>query len=385
VDALRQRVADPRLPGTPTLIPLLARLKSGLDHALEGELAKLPPHERREQQRRQIQLLHWPLANLLLALAVLETLRVAVMAFEQVRPALAWQGALAVGLLVLAIIYRRLISLRRRVWLGFGFMILLLACLLVPVQSWQGAPLLSLAGFLLLPAASLPLLVRPRAAWTALLMGTGAMLAVLWLMVDAPIADKRTFAFYFLVSVTAGLVLRRARANLATRLDREVETLWQRAVSDPLTGLLNRHGWMNLAGTAMRDAVVAGRQPAVLFIDVDHFKRTNDAHGHLAGDELLRQLGQLIGARIGASEFAARLGGEEFACLLPDSSEAQAERFARRIAAEYRHHAASFGSTLSIGVSTYGDGDLLNDLLARADAALYEAKHRGRDQIVVAR
>lgn len=367
------------------MIPLFARLKTGLDHALEGELAKLPPHERREQQRRQIQLLHWPLANLLLALAVLESLRVAMLAIEQLRPALAWQGAAALGLLVLAVVYRNLVSLRRRVWLGSGFMLLMLASLLVPVQSWQGAPLLSLAGFLLLPAACLPLLVRPRVAWTALLVGSGAMVVVLWWMVEAPLADKRTFAFYFLVSVTAGLVLRRARANLATRLDREVETLWQRAVSDPLTGLLNRHGWMNLAGTAMRDAVVAGRQPAVLFIDVDHFKRTNDAHGHLAGDELLRQLGQLIEACIGAGQFAARLGGEEFACLLPDSSEAQAERFARRIAAEYRHHAAGFGSTLSIGVSTYGDGDLLNDLLARADAALYEAKHRGRDQIVVAR
>ena len=367
------------------LHPLLARLKTRIDHALEGDLSRLPPHQRREQQRRQIQLLHWPLANLLLALAVLESLRIAMLAIEHLRPALAWQGAAALGLLALALVYRNLVSLRRRVWMGFSFMVLLLACLLVPVQSWKGAPLLSLAGFLLLPAACLPLLVRPHVAWTALGVGGLAMVAVLWGIVEAPVADKRTFAFYFLVSVTAGLVLRRARANLATRLDREVETLWQRAVSDPLTGLLNRHGWMNLAGTAMRDAVAAGRRPAVLFIDVDHFKRTNDAHGHLAGDELLRQLGHLIQARIGPGDFAARLGGEEFACLLPDSSAAQAERFARRLAGEYRHHAAGFASTLSVGVSTYAEGDLLNDLLARADAALYEAKHRGRDQIVVAR
>ncbi|WP_146910515.1 GGDEF domain-containing protein [Arenimonas daejeonensis] len=261
---------------------------------------------------------------------------------------------------------------------------LMLACLAGPAQSWQDAPLLSLAGFLLLPTACLPLLVRPRVTWTVLVLGSLAMALLLWLGVDAPAVDKRTFVFYFLVSVCAGLVLRRARANLATRLDRQVETLWQRAVSDPLTGLLNRHGWINLATTAMNDAVVTGKQPAVLFIDVDHFKRTNDAHGHLAGDDLLRELGQLIEARIGPGEFAARLGGEEFACLLPDSSVAQAERFARRIANEYRHRAEAFGSTLSIGISTHKPGDLLNDLLARADAALYEAKHRGRDQIVVA-
>ena len=131
------------------LDPLFARLKTALDHTLEGDLAKLPPHERREQQRRQIQLLHWPLANLLLALAVLEALHVALMAFEQLRPLLVWQGAAALGLLALAAVYRNLVSLRRRVWMGFSFLALMLACLLVPVQSWQGAPLLSLREALL--------------------------------------------------------------------------------------------------------------------------------------------------------------------------------------------------------------------------------------------
>ena len=360
------------------------RLKSGFDHALEGDLAGLPPHERKEQQRRQIKMLHWPLSNLLLALALLESARLVLMAVNTATVPVVWQAAAAMGLLGLAAIYRQQVSLRRRVWLGFGFLAVMLACLLGPVQSWRGAPLLSIAGFLLLPVACLPLLVRPHVAWTAIAAGTLAVAGVLWFGVEAPAADKRTFAFYFLVSLSAGLVLRRARANLATRLDKQVESLWQRAVSDPLTGLLNRHGWMNLATTAMEDAVAAGRQPAILFIDVDHFKQTNDAHGHLAGDDLLRELGQLIEARIGPGEYAARLGGEEFACLLPDSSVPQAERFARRIANEYRQRAAAFGSTLSIGVSTHKSGDLLNDLLARADAALYEAKHRGRDQIVVA-
>jgi len=362
----------------------LRRLLTGLEIALEGDLAGLPPHERREQQRRQIQWLHWPLSNLLLVMALLESARLVLLAFDTATLPVAWQAAVALGLLALAMVYRRQTSLRRRVWLGFTFLVLMLACLAGPVQSWELAPLQSMAGFLLLPVAGLPLLVRPRVAWTMLAAGTLVMCGLLGLVVDAPLADKRTFAFYFLVSCSAGLVLRRARANLATRLNQQVESLWQRAVSDPLTGLLNRHGWLNLATAAMDEAVAAGRQPAVLFIDVDFFKRTNDAHGHQAGDELLRDLGQLIEARIGPGEFAARLGGEEFACLLPDSSVLQAERFARRIAAEYRRRAEAFGSTLSIGVSTYNPGDLLNDLLARADAALYEAKHRGRDQIVVA-
>ena len=141
---------------------------------------------------------------------------------------------------------------------------------------------------------------------------------------------------------------------------------------------------MNLAGTAMADALAAGRTPAVLFIDVDFFKRTNDKHGHLAGDDLLRALGRIIDARMGPGEYCARLGGEEFACLLPDSSAQHAERFALRLAADYRLHAKALASTLSIGIALHEDGDVLNDLLARADAALYEAKHRGRDQVVLA-
>jgi diguanylate cyclase (GGDEF)-like protein len=364
---------------------LFASFAAALHRTLEGELATLPAHARREQHRRQIALLHSALANLLLAIALLQGVYVAFAAALGLRPpGLAFASLATLALLGLALAFRLPGSSRRRAVHGLGFLGVLLAVLVEPGVQWGDASVLSLVGFLLLPLAGLPLLVRPRVAYGGLALCTLAAGLLLAAITDASSNERLAFAFYYLASVIAGLVLRRARGNLAVRLDREVEDLWQRAVKDPLTGLLNRQGWLNLATTAMQDALDAGQQPAVLFIDVDHFKRVNDSFGHQTGDDLLRELGGIIAARIESGQFAARLGGEEFACLLPRVNVHQAERFAQRLANDYSQRAQRFDSTLSIGVATYQAGDVLNDLLARADAALYEAKHRGRNQVIVA-
>ena len=366
---------------------LIAQFASSLHRAIEGELAGMAPHDRREQHRRQIQLLHVPVSNLLLAVALMGLARLAFQAVWGAQPlhALAWPLAAGAALTALALRYRHMASLRRRVMMGAVFLGLLLTSLAEPGTAWRQMPVLSLAGFLLLPVAGLPLMVRPTVAFTGLAACTAVVGLLVFSMAGISSEERLAFGFYYLLSATLGLVLRRARGNLAVHMQRQADSLWQRAVSDPLTGLLNRQGWLSVAETAMRDALESGAQPAVLFIDVDHFKRVNDGHGHQAGDQLLKELGEIIQGRMGAGDFCARLGGEEFTCLLPRSSQAQAERLAHRLAAEYRERAQRFGSTLSIGVATYGRGDLLNDLLARADAALYEAKHRGRDQVIVAR
>lgn len=366
---------------------LLSQLGTTVYRALEGEMAAMKPHDRREQHRRQIKLLHLPVSNLLLAVALVGLVRVLAQAAwgADPLPVLAWQLAAGSALTALAIHYRSMISLRRRLLVGFAFLALLLTSLAEPGTPWRQMPVMSLAGFLLLPVAGLPLLVRPRVAFIGLLGWTLVAGVLVFSLVEIPVQERVAFGFYYLLSVTAGLVLRRARGNLAVRMERQAQGLWQRAVTDPLTGLLNRQGWQGIAETAMHEAVAKGAQPAVLFIDMDHFKRVNDGHGHQAGDELLRELGGIILARMRPGDISARLGGEEFTCLLPDCSQALAEQLAEQLAADYRSRAQRYGSTLSIGVATHGRGDLLNDLLARADAALYEAKHRGRDQVIVAR
>jgi len=365
----------------------LLQIGATVHRAIEGELAAMAPHERREQHRRQIKLMHRPVSNLMLAVALVGLAGLVAEAASGANPlpVLAWHLAASSALTALAVHYRHVVSLRRRVVMGGLFLAVLLTSLAEPGTPWREMPVLSLAGFLLLPVAALPLLVRPRVAFVGLAACTAvAGVLVLW-VAEIPASERLAFAFYYALSTTLGLVLRRARGNMAVRMQRQADSLWQRAVTDPLTGLLNRQGWLSVADTAMQDAIDSGAQPAVLFIDVDHFKRVNDNHGHQAGDELLKDLGSIIEARMGPGDFCARLGGEEFTCLLPRSTQAQAERLAERLATDYRDRAQRYGSTLSIGIATYGPGDLLNDLLARADAALYEAKHRGRDRVIVAR
>ena len=133
-------------------------------------------------------------------------------------------------------------------------------------------------------------------------------------------------------------------------------------------------------------------------LDIDHFKSVNDEYGHAAGDEVLRELAQLIEGQIRATDVAARYGGEEFVILLPDTDvdagALLAERI-RRTVAEYRFVVAEnvrITITVSIGVASAspqrGDNDLKtagDALVARADVALYKAKAEGRDQVSISR
>jgi diguanylate cyclase (GGDEF)-like protein len=163
------------------------------------------------------------------------------------------------------------------------------------------------------------------------------------------------------------------------------------ATRDPLTGLHNRRS----LDTRMEEALALdrrygdshGRVHGLLLIDVDHFKHINDAHGHPAGDAVLRQLAQLLLATVRVSDVAARFGGEEFAVLLPElggplDAVMTAEKIRQAV------EATRFGDvgrvTVSIGVSlaTPEDADT-RPLVDRADAALYEAKRSGRNAVVL--
>src|SRR5262249_43276612 len=148
------------------------------------------------------------------------------------------------------------------------------------------------------------------------------------------------------------------------------------------------------AGQGAADAEVGRAQPtssplALLLIDVDHFKRVNDGHGHLIGDEVLRALAAELRQQVRESDVVGRFGGEEFTVLLPGTDATGAESIAERLRASAARLSVAAADariqvTVSIGVAVLGPhGSDLFELLAAADMALYRAKDAGRDQVRV--
>jgi diguanylate cyclase (GGDEF)-like protein len=182
---------------------------------------------------------------------------------------------------------------------------------------------------------------------------------------------------------------RRSRQASRTRATRELELL---AFSDPLTGLRNRRFFDDIFERELATAIRYGHPLSLLVLDLDHFKRVNDTWGHPAGDRVLSSTSRLIREIVRTSDLVARLGGEEFAVLLPCTPHSGARILADRILAgvgALRHEAAGtqFVVTVSGGLATFAGGEVYESaerLFAAADQALYRAKAEGRNRIVVA-
>jgi diguanylate cyclase (GGDEF)-like protein/PAS domain S-box-containing protein len=166
--------------------------------------------------------------------------------------------------------------------------------------------------------------------------------------------------------------------------ERRLSTL---AHTDSLTGLANRRYWRAEAERCVAEARAAGRNVGVLFLDLDNFKKVNDRLGHLAGDQLLKQVGQRLRREVRARDVVARYGGDEFLVLLTDlNSRGDAAIVARKliqaVGEEFVLEAGPAQVGLSVGAAVFPhDGDTAHALVQAADEALYGAKSRGRNRV----
>ncbi len=196
-----------------------------------------------------------------------------------------------------------------------------------------------------------------------------------------------------LARVYVAMRLKRERDGLRKRAEeavRRAEVAQERAMTDALTGLLNRFGLQHILAREFSKARRYNRPLSCLMIDLDYFKAVNDAHGHGVGDTALQQVAIVLTENVRGSDVVFRYGGEEFLVLLPETDLEGAMRLAEKI--REAAHSRSFGDgervfplTLSAGVASLWDNESGNDMIARADMALYQAKGQGRNRVEAAR
>jgi diguanylate cyclase (GGDEF)-like protein len=171
------------------------------------------------------------------------------------------------------------------------------------------------------------------------------------------------------------------RASLVTDLQHSART-------DAKTGLLNAGGWQSLARQHLCQATGIGAQSAILLVDLDHFKRINDTHGHLAGDVVLQAVAEILIRELRGYDAVGRYGGEEFIALLPgvgsQAALAIGERVRQRISSSPPEELLEVTASIGIAVGPANSELSLEDIIDAADIALYQAKTTGRNRVCLA-
>jgi diguanylate cyclase (GGDEF)-like protein len=225
--------------------------------------------------------------------------------------------------------------------------------------------------------------IAAAAALGSVALGMAARAAALVLQ-SAPVLPDLAAGSPLNAAFAIGLFFLAGLFNLAQIrlvLGRVLQHLMAQTQRDALTGVANRRGFMMALDAVHRRAARDGARYGLLMVDIDHFKRINDTRGHAAGDEALRALALQLQHTLRAGDTVGRLGGEEFCLLLPGCDLAGAQGLAERVCDAV---AAADAITVSIGVALADAAvESAEQALARADAALYRAKHEGRNRVIV--
>ena len=181
-------------------------------------------------------------------------------------------------------------------------------------------------------------------------------------------------------------------SNLMGELKRDMERIRQQAVTDGLTGLANRKAFDDQIGRLCRESKRDGLIFSIIMIDIDHFKAFNDTYGHQVGDQVLRLVSMTLINEVKGQDMAARYGGEEFVIILPgtnaNAAQAVAENLRKAVEKKEvinRSTGDHLGQiTVSCGVAQFYGTETVEDLIRRADVALYNSKNKGRNQVSMA-
>lgn len=176
-------------------------------------------------------------------------------------------------------------------------------------------------------------------------------------------------------------------------LRKQLEKVKEESLTDALTGLSNRKAFDQALELVKQKYAQQAKPFSLVIGDIDHFKKFNDSFGHLVGDKVLKFVGKTIKSCVKGKDMAARFGGEEFVVLLPDTNHAGAKAVAENIRKaisrnnlkDHRKNESYGKITISLGVAQFKGSETTQDLLNRADKALYQAKESGRNRVEIAR
>jgi diguanylate cyclase (GGDEF)-like protein len=189
--------------------------------------------------------------------------------------------------------------------------------------------------------------------------------------------------FFLAVLAAFTMICTMASANSWASHDRQVELIRMHetlASTDSLTGIPNRRAFLERLAAAV-DAAAWGHQSVICLVDLDGFKAVNDTAGHAAGDSMLKAIGSALGGAVRETDTVARLGGDEFAVLADVSVSLSGDMLAERLRSVVALVGSRSGVTASIGVADVEAGDDVEDLMYRADAAMYRSKSAGGDRV----
>jgi diguanylate cyclase (GGDEF)-like protein len=241
----------------------------------------------------------------------------------------------------------------------------------------SGGPQSPTIAMLLLPIVTLPVRFSPKGVYAGLAVTVAVLLLATVAIDRAGFADDPTY-------VIVGLACCGGLAAFAETLMRAEMQQRSDAVLDPLTGLLNRKALQGRFEEIAQQAALTGQPICLIAMDLDHFKRVNDEHGHARGDAVLKDAAYLLRKSLRSFELVYRLGGEEFLIVLPGVAVPEGRVIAERVRSEIENaRPGGLPVTVSLGVAAAVGADVaFASLFRTADEALYEAKRAGRNRVV---